>query len=205
MYPIYPPCITTDKRCSKGVSKIAVNEATVLYWPISTTNGDASGKPRATRTPPATIRGVPNTAAFRGATLVSPTGYIIFKSVQVYNSYAKGEPHNELSMCGPNISPHVTLSVLPKDLSLIQYYLSKEIKSTNSHTFDSMTSTTLPFNLADLNAEQRSWTAYPGAFSDKNGPAWGAQSCNHLGRHARTSSPSKVCWNYVTGVFASTG
>jgi hypothetical protein len=113
-----PYFCSTVSACPTSSCSIGIDFGTMFYWPVTIVGGDICDKKGRTITPTPTIPGVPNTAEFRGQTLVSPSAYLLARPVSAFfrGSYEKGAPRAEEGDCG-NKYRSAWVSVAPESLS----------------------------------------------------------------------------------------
>jgi hypothetical protein len=152
-------CSTVSACPTARPCTIGADYGTMFYWPVSTISGDVCGKEGQTVTPTPTISGVPNTAVFRGQTLVSPSAYLLARPVSAYvrGSYVAGAAEIEGGDCG-NKYESVMIPVATESLSSFR-------KTQRDDGFGYVWATTLgpaySFDLNDLNTVR--WDIYSSA------------------------------------------
>jgi hypothetical protein len=127
-YPKDVQCTTTPFDPCAGPCGITAGTARLLYWPVTTTNGDFCAQNGSTVTVSPTGDG-PNTVVFEGTTLTSPTVYMSLQ--QVGAEVIRGAT----ASCGPTYN-NILVPMQPSELSSRTGYQNFGVAS---------------FNLANLN------------------------------------------------------
>jgi hypothetical protein len=128
-YPKDVQCTTTPYDPCAGQCGMTAGNARLLYWPVTTTNGDFCAQNGTTVTATPTGDG-PNTVVFEGTTLTSPTVYM---SLQMIGAEVVLQ---ETASCGPTYN-NVLVPMQPSELSSRTGYQNFGVAS---------------FNLANLNS-----------------------------------------------------
>jgi hypothetical protein len=119
--------------------RLIAHSPTVVYWPVSISDHcDPNAVPKEA-TP--TIKGQPNTAVFRGATITSPSALIVLHTIQ--GRYTNSRVYRS---CG-SILPSATFIMPTKDMSSMSWSFAPNM----AETWDA-TQIPKPFSIADLHA-----------------------------------------------------
>jgi hypothetical protein len=167
-----PPCASVSS-CPTPTSTISCSleaeQATVFYWPASTT-GPSCGKETAIKLTP-TLAGKPNTAVFHNVTVTSPSALVVLRSLAAAVTTIDTKKSSEELQRGYTVPPiytrcgleiDATFAVRTESLSSLRNSYSPTIIQ-GAYTQYTTSKIPYPFDFADLSPENVPYEAYAAA------------------------------------------